>query len=298
MEIQPVILCGGNGTRLWPLSTADYPKQFVQVGNKTLLQHTTDRLKLLYTRDPIFIINQHHQHLVDGAKVIEYNSCDTGIAVLRLLQYLKDQQITTPIAVFPSDHFIKHTETFVADLTAAADQLTKDNIVLVGLAPTHPSSKFGYILQDNSFIEKPDQALAHQLIAAHALWNSGIFLAYPDNLYQYMIEHSGLQLVLDGKQPSFDVAVLQKYKNIYCHKAQDWGWDDIGTWEAYLRLINVDQKSVNIISDKKTVVIGCQNLLVIDTEAGLLIVNTDKSYDDKLKQAVADKENRHIVLSD
>ena len=302
LTIQPVVLCGGNGTRLWPVSTPDHPKQLITLGSKTLLQRTLDRIEMIRDKttylfqDPILVSTQDHP----GYRTIkEPFTNDTAVALLRLALEVKDNVY---FLIFPADHYIFHEEAFVHDIIQGLSKVTLDNIVLYGLSPTSPESKYGYIIPSPeriAFKEKPDKETAQQYIATGALWNSGIVLIHRKVLYESL--HHLCSWILHphpGKGPSFDVTVLQEYPNLTLQTCQGWAWSDVGTWESFIVLpeimdeikdneSTVTEKCENVTvlnrSHGKVIVIGCDDLLVIRNEHDTLIVNCKMDYNSLLK---------------
>ncbi|SES68109.1 mannose-1-phosphate guanylyltransferase/mannose-6-phosphate isomerase [Oceanicella actignis] len=197
-KIHPVILCGGSGTRLWPLSRKSYPKQFGRVfGELSLFQRTAARLSgpdfappmLLTTSDFRFIVGQQltEMGMEPGRILIEPAGRNTGPAILAAALALRD----TPQAlmlVAPSDHLIADEEAFRAAVRAGAAAAAEGRLVTFGVAPDRPETGYGYLELDEAdadgpvrplrrFVEKPDAETAAQMLASgRFLWNAGIFL--------------------------------------------------------------------------------------------------------------------------
>lgn len=307
LPIQPIVLCGGSGTRLWPLSNPDLPKQFVEIGGVSLLQRTIDRISKLgcNSRTPILVMREdhsHHHQITHLPIVYEKFANDTAVAVARVVDRLKEECI---VVVLPSDHFIENDELFVADILTSVNHLKDDkegDIHLFGIRPSHPDSKYGYIVPSRkkiSFIEKPSSEVAKVLIEQNALWNSGIFVsrlstvkkAIADSPYNIRdwVENSR-----EGKAPSFDVAVLQRHSKIRAVEV-DWEWKDVGTWRSILELrdavpstgdvVERDNENVDVInrSNSRVVVACCKRLLIVVVDDKILVVDKDGNYDDHLR---------------
>ena len=200
MSIHPVILCGGSGTRLWPLSRSMYPKQFLSIGSeKSLLQETVERVSGDAFADPIFICNGDHRFLVaeqmraEGVKtaaiLLEPQPRNTApaaaVAALKALEL--DPKAT--IFLMPSDHAINHPEALRTAISLAQTAAFSGHLVTFGIKPTGPETGYGYIRRGREldgaegcytvekFIEKPDHTTAVELLQAGGHdWNSGMFL--------------------------------------------------------------------------------------------------------------------------
>ena len=198
-KIIPVILSGGSGTRLWPLSRNQYPKQYLPlVGNKTMLQETILRLNGLNgLSDPIIICNVDHRFLVAeqcqkiGIKnpiiLLEPIGRNTAPAIAAAaLQSLKDSDDST-LLVLSADHVIQDVHAFHKAINIARQQSQSFKLVTFGIVPTNANVGYGYLKASNEnnngayrvkeFIEKPDLKTAEfYLEQGNYLWNSGIFM--------------------------------------------------------------------------------------------------------------------------
>ncbi|KEO61302.1 mannose-1-phosphate guanylyltransferase/mannose-6-phosphate isomerase [Thioclava indica] len=199
--ITPVILCGGSGTRLWPLSRKSYPKQFVPlVGENTLFQASALRLCDEGFAPPLVLTNSDFRFIVaeqlteigidPGAILIEPEGRNTAPAVLAAALWLEKSDPDGLMLVAPSDHVVPDIEAFRAATLAGAEAARAGQLVTFGIKPTHPETGYGYLElaedpQDFSaqplalrrFVEKPDAARAEEMVQAGMyLWNAGIFL--------------------------------------------------------------------------------------------------------------------------
>jgi mannose-1-phosphate guanylyltransferase/mannose-6-phosphate isomerase len=197
ISLQPVVMAGGSGTRLWPLSRAGYPKQFlVLAGNTSLLQQAATRLQGLAAADitvaaPVIVGNEEHRFMVldqlrevraePSAVLLEPVGRNTAPAVtLAALQALEAGGDPVMV-VTPSDQTVTDEAAFTAALQAAARRAAGGEIVILGIRPDRPETGYGYILADDAavaqFVEKPDAATAERYVAdGRYFWNAGIFV--------------------------------------------------------------------------------------------------------------------------
>jgi mannose-1-phosphate guanylyltransferase/mannose-6-phosphate isomerase len=198
-----VIIAGGKGTRFWPLSTAERPKQLLKLlSAKSLLRETAERVAPLFGRRNIFVVTveEHHRAIRSDIKtipkanfLIEPEGKNTapciGLAALEI--WAKDPRAV--MVVLPSDHWIDGARRFARALGSAIELAARDDaVVTLGIRPSYPETGYGYILKARrteggsarmpvygvrGFVEKPPRNKAAQFIRRGALWNSGIFIA-------------------------------------------------------------------------------------------------------------------------
>lgn len=200
MKITPVILCGGSGTRLWPLSRKSYPKQFSPViGDDSLFQTCAKRLSsdaftapVIVTGDPFrFIVLQQLQDagIEPDTVLIEPVGRDTAPAVIAAALQVSESDPDALLLVAPSDHLIPDEKAFRATIEAAVPAALAGQLITFGIKPDQPETGYGYLelaapiegsatsVPLSSFVEKPGAAMAAQmLLAGNFLWNAGIFL--------------------------------------------------------------------------------------------------------------------------
>lgn len=193
-----VIIAGGSGTRLWPLSTSDYPKHLLKLtGNRTLLQSAYDRAKRV--GNTVYVVTEasHAHHVKDQLSelpeenfLIEPGRRGTGNCIVFALDVIaRRHDHEEPIAFVHSDHNIRDVEGYVRSLqTAAKASSETGKVTLIGIEPTFPATGFGYIERDGelgntgayniqSFKEKPDHETAQAYLrAGNYLWNCGYFV--------------------------------------------------------------------------------------------------------------------------
>ena len=200
MTIIPVILAGGSGTRLWPLSRKSYPKQFSKLlGETTLFQQSAQRMSGDEFAAPIVVTNSDFRFIVveqlqevgidPGTILIEPEGRNTGPAVLAAALIAKEIDPDATILVAPSDHVIKDAAAFVAAVEKGREASAQGRLVTFGVKPTRPETGYGYLelarepdaegstIELVRFVEKPDGPTAQNMITAGTfLWNAGIFL--------------------------------------------------------------------------------------------------------------------------
>ncbi len=196
--ILPVILSGGSGTRLWPYSRSQYPKQFLPlVSEKTMLQETVDRLLNFSDKvaidNPLVICNEDHRFMVaEQLRAMGIASKDIilepfGRNTAPAIALAALSQPDALLMVLPADHVIKDITAFEHAVSLAEKEANEDKLVTFGIVPTAPETGYGYVKAGDAsgegsraveqFVEKPDQATAESYLASgDYLWNSGMFL--------------------------------------------------------------------------------------------------------------------------
>ncbi len=196
----PVILSGGSGSRLWPLSRKQYPKQFLALtGTDTLFQQTLKRLTFDGVQPPVLVCNKEHrfivqeqlhaQNLASQALLLEPFGRNTAPAVAIAAMKLVGQGRDELMLVLPADHVIEDQVAFQQALNLARTAAEKGEMVLFGIPATRPETGYGYIksvaddalpegiIRVQRFVEKPDEARAREFVASgDYFWNSGMFL--------------------------------------------------------------------------------------------------------------------------
>lgn len=198
MNIFPVIMAGGNGSRLWPLSRVLYPKQFLRLeGDYTMLQETVRRLDGLHSSAPLVICNEEHRFLVAeqlraidqlaGNIILEPVGRNTAPAIALAAMTALNRGEDALLLVLAADHVIRSPVAFVAAVEAARTHAEAGKLVTFGIVPTVPETGYGYIRRGapqsqsgyavSRFVEKPDLETArHYMESGEYYWNSGMFL--------------------------------------------------------------------------------------------------------------------------
>lgn len=276
-----IILAGGGGTRLFPLSRDCYPKQFLHViGDKSLLAQTIERfLGLVEAKDIVIVTNERYIFHVQAELksinaqevhiITEPMGKNTAPAIALAQSYCQDVLQCDDDEIFfvsPSDHLIKPINDF-QDLIKNAQNIAKDNIVTLGIKPTKPEIGYGYIEAEKnnnlakkviSFKEKPDLATAQEYISSgNYYWNGGMFMfsiaTMQDELTKYMpaiidIIQNGYQYTVDNfvNMPdiSIDYAVAEKSQKMMMIPMENIYWNDIGSFDAIAEVLSNKDKNV------------------------------------------------------
>ncbi|HDK9860924.1 TPA: NTP transferase domain-containing protein, partial [Klebsiella pneumoniae] len=229
----PVIMAGGTGSRLWPMSRELYPKQFLSLhGENSMLQETVSRLDGLRVEDPLVICNEQHRFLVaeqlrkisklSNNIILEPIGRNTApaIALAAFLATIKDNDEDPLLLVLAADHVIEDVDAFHNAVNKAIPLATRGELVTFGIVPSGPETGYGYIKRGNiledsitdvfsvmSFVEKPDLDTAKSYVdSGEYYWNSGMFLfratRYLEELSKFRPDiYSACQLAMKELQP-------------------------------------------------------------------------------------------------
>ncbi len=208
----PVILCGGSGTRLWPLSRESYPKQFLRLlGKESLLQQTVQRLNGIdHAGAPLLVCNESSRFVaaeqlreigIDNAQILlEPMRRNTAPAIASAALHALSQYEDPLLLVLPSDHVIKDHDAFCTAIHFARQAADAGDLVTFGIKPSGPETGYGYIRAASTettvaqpvleFVEKPNRATAEQYIASgNYYWNSGMFLFRASRYIEELTRH-------------------------------------------------------------------------------------------------------------
>lgn len=331
MMMKSVVLAGGSGKRLWPLSREMYPKQFMSLDtNGSLLQQTVERVGK-YAEETYIVTNsaqyEYVKHQLEG-KIKEERILtepigrNTAPAIALACTHIQNEDDSSKILVMPSDHLI--TENFFK-IAKKAEACTTQ-ICLFGITPTHPATGYGYIMpgEENGcgfnvqkFIEKPEQDIAKKLITDNCLWNSGIFLfdttkmmeEYKTNLPEIYKHMSTPQDLLDNyhKLPntSIDHGIIEKSRSTIVFPFNG-EWSDIGSWNSIYEILPKDENnnamkgkiithnSKNSLlwsEDRLIATVGLKDMIIVSTHDALLVAH--KTEAEQIKSVVEELKNKN-----
>lgn len=279
-----VILAGGSGTRFWPRSVKERPKQFLSLtSHETMLQQTYRRYTRLLPEADVYVVTaksyrtlveEQLPELPEDRLILEPEQRDTGPCIALTAHHFLARGDDEVLVTMPSDHYTDEPEELIGALrkaeTAAARQHT---IVTLGIVPTRPETGYGYIrtteirsedglLEASSFIEKPALDVAERLFRdPHVFWNSGIFIWKPSTIAHYMKLHQpfiwSLLSECNGDAASVyptipkisvDYAILEKADTIVTLPVR-FKWDDVGIWSSLERIQKSDANG-NIVNGR------------------------------------------------
>jgi mannose-1-phosphate guanylyltransferase/mannose-6-phosphate isomerase len=316
-SLKSVILAGGVGTRLWPLSRTYQPKQFLKIDGYSLFQETFLRaLRLCTPGDIIIVTNEVHQYLVRN-QIEELGYVFPELQVLKepvgkntlpaitwAMSEIQKRFGESDVVIFPSDHKLGESAT---DEIKGAVEIAGDYLVLFGIPPTHPNTGYGYIAQGpplstgykvSEFKEKPDLPTAEQYMASGYLWNSGMFLFSTKMFFQELAKHQPeFRNAFMSNDPdyqvlpslSIDYGLLEQSAKVAVVPLQA-PWTDLGTFQAWYEYRDHDpagnsgeaeylDATGNFVSapGRKVALIGVKDLVVVDTGDALLVADTVQS---------------------
>ncbi len=232
-----VIIAGGSGTRLWPLSTPEYPKHLLKINgdSNSLLQNTYERAKRISNATYVITEVGHAHHikeqlpeLTNDNFVIEPARRGTASCIVAALAHINGKHdADEPIVVLSADHFIRDAEGFAHSFKVASEASTRSGrVVLVGVEPDHPATGFGYIQKDgifdeeafvynvHSFKEKPAHDVAQEYVrSGNYLWNCGYFVGSLNTFKTNMEKHA--PILLDNFEKLVATEGNESYKNVY-----------------------------------------------------------------------------------
>lgn len=338
-----VIMAGGSGTRFWPASRENLPKQFLRIiSSETMFSETIARVRRFSQPAEIYAVvgNSHEQlvrkscDLAEEQILVEPMGRNTAPCIGLAALHIARRNADAPIVVLPADHFVADAEGFARVVGLASVSALEGQIATLGVTPTSPETGYGYIriLADSEadgrsgryrmerFEEKPDYPTALSYVRdGHYLWNSGIFVFTARTILEE-IDHclpalgEGLReidsaigteeysMVLNRvynriESISIDYGVMERTKrNVDVFRA-DFGWSDVGSWQALYELRNAEYDShgnlhvgdvqsfdsrnnlVYADSGRLVALLGVDDLMIIDTPDAILVARRDQSQE-------------------
>ena len=301
-----VILAGGAGTRLWPLSSDAKPKQFLRLfDGESLLQKTWKRVVKLLPPESIYIsTNERYRDLcladladLRADNIVTEPARRNTAPAIALTSFELESRLggDTVIAFLPSDHFVGDETEFVRVLDRAfAFAERNDSLVTIAIAPTEPHTGYGYlelgdaiepgVIALRRIVEKPSRERAEEFVrAGNYAWNGGMFIwrakvfraelerAAPD-VARVTREHYG-----DAPSISIDYALMEKAQRVATVRG-DFDWSDVGSWAAVARLAG-SSVFTHSESGRRIVVVGVDNVAVVESSDGILVLDLDRAQD-------------------
>ncbi len=302
IDAYPVLLAGGSGTRLWPVSRELFPKQLVNfLGDESLIQTTIKRLLPLFDANKIRVVcGKNHSHTVigdmnalaisaQGTTIDEPCGRNTAPAILlAVLEILKENEDAL-IFIFPADHLIGDVSLFHQSVQSAYSLALDGYIVTFGITPGYPETGYGYIEASEvqrgagfaikRFVEKPDLKTAQKYLEAGSFyWNSGMFAFKASVVLDEFQKHKPkmveqLHAIVTGKMP-LDVENYSQLESTSIDYAvmentdkgvvlpADFGWNDIGSWKSLYDFIPKDENG-NVILSGDVILQNTKNCFVM-----------------------------------
>jgi mannose-1-phosphate guanylyltransferase len=338
-----VVLAGGSGTRFWPLSTPDNPKQLLPLaGSGSTAEESIERLSGLVPRDRILVVTgagladriRERLNLPAQNVLVEPRAASTAPALIWATVEAQRRDQDAEVLSLHADWAVGDAAEFrrTADVALTTARLF-ERLVTVGVVPSRPETGYGYIvpgppLGDGArmvarFSEKPDAATALDLMAAGALWNSGLFAWTADRLLHEVAAHTPevaphLATLRSGDVARFfrevtpisiDVGLLERSASVAVVSGA-FAWDDVGTWQALTRVRpkdpsgNVlvgnafahDSEDCIVWSERDTIVLsGVRDLIVVQANGRILVMPSERASSIKQLLDVLPPDIRDVV---
>jgi mannose-1-phosphate guanylyltransferase len=316
-----LVMAGGTGTRLYPASRADRPKQFLSLGvggsDESLLSRTVSRVGFA---DEIYVsTGEAHADKVreaapEAGVLVEPEPKDTGPALVYAAHRVREQVGDCVLLCVPSDHLV------AGDFASSAARAVRtavetEGLVAFGVEPTRPATGYGYIEPSDSggeyaeieqFREKPDGQTAERFVEEGFYWNAGLFAWTPESLLREARDSplGPLVAALDDGEPvrgfsdiegvSIDYALMERTDDAYVVPA-DFEWDDVGAWDAIERVVETDEDRNAILGEGLTID-AADNVVATDDDTHVSAVGVEglvvAAYDDRVLVVPKDEAQR------
>lgn len=306
-----IILCGGSGTRLWPLSRKNFPKQFLNLlGDRSLLQETYSRARKIFKKENIIFVTSEDNYfnVYNQIKEIEPNfraeqilkepaSQNTAPAIACAIKYLVEglrANLDSSVLIAPADHYIGDENEYGKIIKEALANIG-DNIGTIGITPQKAETGYGYIKKGEKsgahckvekFVEKPNKETAENYIASgQYVWNSGMYIfkiktfinelkKHSPEIYSLLVSRMKIFLENFKNLPatSIDYAIAEKSDKMVVFEG-DFSWSDIGSFDALAEILKNNNKAKHVNIDSKNVFVhSAKNRLIATLGVEDLIV--------------------------
>jgi mannose-1-phosphate guanylyltransferase/mannose-6-phosphate isomerase len=311
-ELHVALLAGGSGTRFWPLSRRDRPKQFLSLaGGESLLARSWMRVRRLAPAERVWVVAPRKlrravrsalPELRADRLIVEPSPRDTGPAAGLACARVAKLDPTAVLALFPTDHVVRDERAFVRAVRGAAAAARQGALVCLGVRPDRPATGFGYLkcsadpvagraIPVERFVEKPDLARARRFLrTGKYLWNAGMFVWRVDRFLEELGRaapeiHRAVGEVARGRagawedatRLSVDYAVMERARNVAVVPL-DAGWDDVGSWDAAVHLrrdVRGDDLRGRLLLDSAdSAIFGGERFVALVDAPGIVVVDT------------------------
>jgi mannose-1-phosphate guanylyltransferase/mannose-6-phosphate isomerase len=312
-------MAGGGGTRLWPLSTDNNPKQFTKIfDGESLYQKTLKRFSKIADEIRVVTLEKYKKTAEEQAKeigvdveiILEPMRKSTMAAIVKAIIGVPMDEY---VLVTPSDHAMQKPPKI------PKEAFDIDRIVLFGIKPTHPATEYGYINPGNrikgevyeivEFKEKPDENTARQYVQNGYLWNSGLFFFKPFTFVEEMKKHAPIYYKLfigkacykDLPELSVDYALIEKTNRLAVVPLKQ-KWSDLGSYRSLYEYFGGNGKNTVVIGEaiidnvKGSLIINCREepICVTEVENRVLVRCNGYTYDGPIKDPKAPKKFSHL----